>query len=373
MRSVTRQALVSLLVLVCTAGELPSQQSIQLPVGGSCPQCRVAFQRIATLGTGIDDGYLTANPLWASMDGIGRIYVGLQPPGDLLLMFDTTGHFIGRLGRKGTGPAEFTFPVRAVPKANGELLVWDFQLGMLTTLDSRHRYVRQFHQASPPAAVLRDGRQLVATSMQDRDGVGYTLHIYDDSGRRVTSFASASRFASSDSWRMRRTVAVGPSGSIWSAHTDQYRIEEWTSDLNQGRVFSRSVSWMPRVAAPSDGVTGEQPHAYIIAIVEDDSRRLWVYSRVPSENWKEALGPPRRRPGRPEAYPNRDRGRLFDTMVDVIDLRSNALLLSQRLGSHVRFILRHDLVASYREDANATPLLDIARVQLVIPTRRDSQ
>ena len=361
------------MVLVCPLTALRSQPSVHLPASGSCAQCRVAFQRVTTLGTATDDGYLTANPLWAAMDRVGRIYVGLQPPGDLLLVFYTSGRFTGRVGRKGTGPAEFTFPVIALPKANGHLLVWDFQLGMLTTLDSRHRYVRQFHQAHPPAAILADGRQLVVASTQDREGVGYPLHIYDDHGQRVTSFGSVGRFASSESWRLMRTVAVGPSGRIWSANQDEYRIEEWTPDLSRGRTFTRSVPWMPRVETRSDGVTGERPNAFIIALSEDDNGRLWVFSRVPSENWKEALGTPRQRPGRPATYPNRDRGQLFDTMVDIIDLRSNVLLISQRLRSHVRFMLRKDLVASYREDANATPLLDISRVQLNTSTRRDQR
>lgn len=371
MGSLTRQAVLSLFALACTVGVLPSQETITLPVSGSCSECRVALQRVTTLGTATNDGYLTANPLWASMDATGRIYVGLQPPGDLLLMFDTTGQFIGRLGRKGGGPGEFTFPVRAVPKANGELLVWDFQLGLLTTLDSRHRYVRQFHQGTPPAAILPDGRQLVAASMQDRSGVGYTLHVYDDSGRRVRSFAPAARFTSTESWRMRRIVAVGPSGTIWSAYADEYRIEEWRRDLSRGRTFVRSVPWMPKVQTLSAGVTGERPSAYIVALAEDNGQRLWIYSQVPSEDWETALGAPRRRPDGRVSYPDRDRGRLFDTMVDVVDLRSNRLLVSQRLRSHVRFVLRNDLVASYREDASATPLLDIARVQLLTTTRRE--
>lgn len=337
----------------------------------TCGTCRVDTTRLTTLGADSLDGFLTSYPLWVSMDQQSRIYVGLQPPGDLLLTFDTTGRFLGRVGRKGTGPAEFTFPVAAISRSNGDLLVWDFRQSTLTTLDRQFRHLRRVHQPSPPVALLPDGHQLVVAARADRQGVGYPLHIYDDSGRRVNSFGAVGRYDASEEWRLMRTVTVDRDGSIWSASQDEYRIEQWTSQLEHARTLARTVPWMPRVTVRSDGVTGVEPNAMIVALSVDRERRLWVYSRVAAERWREALGTPVLRPGRPNAYPRRDRGRLYDTMVDVIDLNSGSLLVSNRLRMHVRFVLRSDLVASYREDANAIPLLDIVRVRLLTEGRVD--
>ena len=60
----------------------------------------------------------------------------------------------------------------------------------------------------------------------------------------------------------------------------------------------------------------------------------------------------------------RDQGRLYDTMVDVIDLRTGRLLVSTRHAGHIRFVLKPGVVARYREDSIGTPLLDILRIGL---------
>ncbi len=320
---------------------------------------------MGTLGTDTLDGYLTNYPIWAAMDGEGRVYVTLQPPGDLVLAFDSLGKFLGRVGKKGQGPGEFAFPVLVLPRADNSLLIYDFNGSKLSTLTRDWKFVSMVRQTAAPLGVLADGRRLVNNPAIDRDLVGYPLHLVDSTGKTVASFgADSGRFEQADRWKLTRTVSVGLRGTIWSAYFDRYRIDEWSPDLDRLRVFRRAVSWMPIVAALSDGGLGERPSARVVALREDELHRLWIFSRVPSEEWRAALGPPVAA-GRRTTYPQLDEGRLFDTMIDVIDLRTNHLLVTQRVREHIRFSLDTRHVASYREDEKGTPLLVLWRVSLV--------
>lgn len=342
-----------------------------LPQRPSCEGCSLRIRVVATLGRDSTDGYLTNYPMWTAMDGRGRLFVTLQPPGDLVLMFDTTGRFLGRVGRKGRGPGEFLFPTMVLARPTGALVIWDFNAAQLTWLDPMHRFLRRVYQANPPVGILPDGRQLVVAAMRDRDRVGYPLHFYDDSGRPVASFGESGQYYDErERWRWSRTAMVGPRGTVWAAHQDRYRVEEWSSVPEQLRVFERTVPWMPPVNARSDGVHGDRPTAGIIGVSEDAQQRLWVFSRVASEQWREALGPPSISSRGRTSYPNRDQGRLFDTVVDVIELSSGRLLVSTRVRMHIRFTLRPGWVAAYREDAQGVPLLDIVELTVEEGTTR---
>lgn len=350
---------------------LPSvfeQGPIELSANGICRACTLSLRELATLGKDTADGYLTDYPVDAVMDRQSRIYVTLQPPGDLVLTFDSTGRFLGRIGRKGRGPGEFVFPVRVLARDNGELLIWDFNAAMLTTLDASLRYLRRRSQPNAPAAIMPDGKQVVVSAMFDDKRIGYPLHYYDVNGKLTSSFGETGRsYTDADRWRLARAVSVSPRGTVWAAHSDAYVIEEWDNKPTRLRVFRRTVSWMPPVNAPSDGVWGDRPNAKIMTLFERDGL-LWVFSRIPAREWQRALGQPSQRPGRRASYPKRNQGALFDTMVDVIDVSSNTLLLSQRLNMHVRFTLRHGVVAAYAEEA-AVPLLKVLRFGLQRPGR----
>lgn len=368
-RSLRRLALATLIGL----GPVPEvraqpEPEIRLPSSATCNECEVRLEQIATLGTDSTDGYLSDYPLSVSMDARGRIFVTLQPPGDLVLTYDTKGRFLGRIGRKGRGPGEYVFPAVVLPQPNGDLFIWDFNTAALTRLDATGTVRARTHQANPPTAMLRSGRQLIVSAMFDTRRIAFPLHVANESGDIVYSFGESGRsYAEAERWRLSRTVAVGERGTAWVAHVDGYILEEWDVRAKPRRVrrFTRSVDWMPPITIPSAGVYGEKPTARVEAMWEDPSGRLWVFSRVAALRWVEALGPARIPPLGRATYPLRDQGRLFDTMIDVIDLRTNRLLVSQRVRAHSRFSLGGGLIAVYREEADATPLLDVVRVRLV--------
>jgi hypothetical protein len=87
---------------------------------------------------------------------------------------------------------------------------------------------------------------------------------------------------------------------------------------------------------------------------------------VAASDWQAALGEPIRMPGRPTVYPNKevDLGRLYDSMIEVIDVRTNRLLVSQRVAGYIMFAIGDGLFARYRQDDEGNPFIDVLRIEL---------
>lgn len=61
-----------------------------------------------------------------------------------ILIFDSDGKFITKLGKKGNGPGEFDYIKHIIPGNNGELLVYDAHLYRITIFDSLFNYKNSF-------------------------------------------------------------------------------------------------------------------------------------------------------------------------------------------------------------------------------------
>lgn len=356
------------LALVCSA-DAPAQSSV-LPKIPACATCRVHIERVATLGSG-DDGFVRSEPIGMARDSRGRIYVTWQNYGhgpELAAVYDSAGRFIQEIGRKGQGPGEFHYPVTLNVDARDRLLIWDTDR-RATLLDANYRFVRQHIQRGGTLLWLSDGSQVVGLSAMDRDGAPAPITIFDSAGAFVTAFGATPRIAPVDAgeWRANRIVGTGTNNTVWAARPDFYRLELWSRAGSLVRAYSRSPYWFDRpVASRRTGHYGDEPTPVPRAVREDSSGRLWYLVSVAGNNWKSVLGKPRVVPGRPTTYPDRNRSGVYDTMIDVIDLRTGTLLVSQRASGYLQFFLADDLVASYRQESDGTPLIEVWRVRLIM-------
>jgi hypothetical protein len=298
------------------------------------------------------------------MDRRGRIYVTVRPPGDLVQVFDTTGQSLGPIGRKGRGPGEYELPTAVAFGPRGDVLISDFGVGRLTTLSPDWHVLSEASQTVPVVTVLADGRRIGTAALRDARHIGYPLHVLDEHGRITASFGADSVVSrSGDRWALSR-LASACGSRLWTMSLDHYSIDEWDSTLTKQLELVRSPDWYPHVERPDDGTLGTAPTPRAMAIHEDKHGRLWVLTRVRAKNWEAALGETEDVGGSRTYYPHRDPGRLFDTMIDVIDVHTRQLLVSQRVQGHFLAILSDEYLAAYREDADGTPLLDVWRVRL---------
>ncbi|MEO8201825.1 MAG: 6-bladed beta-propeller [Gemmatimonadota bacterium] len=85
-----------------------------------------SFTEVRRLG-GADSGpgaFTEANGYTVATDAMGLIYV-LDPLASQVQVFDTTGHAVRSMGRKGGGPGEFQWPASVTVRPNGEVNVFD--------------------------------------------------------------------------------------------------------------------------------------------------------------------------------------------------------------------------------------------------------
>jgi 6-bladed beta-propeller len=112
---------------------------------------------------------------------------------DEVLHFAFSGRLLWRTGRKGQGPGEYQLPYRVVPRASGDVLVYDLALDRITVLDRQGRYVRTARFDMPFQTVdnivaLPSGGFAVCGVAQDLRARGLAVHIFDDSLRHLRSF-----------------------------------------------------------------------------------------------------------------------------------------------------------------------------------------
>lgn len=124
----------------------------------------VRLVREATIGT--SDGpaeYALGEVYHATGDAAGRIYV-FDHDDNQIRQYDLRGRFLGRVGRKGSGPGEYQF-------ADGLAIVQD---SLLMVCDRSNMRVslftpdRKFHRAVPMARLIYGGRRGCVVDMEDR-------------------------------------------------------------------------------------------------------------------------------------------------------------------------------------------------------------
>jgi hypothetical protein len=280
-------------------------------------------------------------------------------------IYDSAGNFIQELGRKGDGPGEFNYAVTVNVDAQGKILVWDMN-NRETVLDAGYRFVRQYFQRAATLVILPDGRRVTNYSVADAFNNPAPVSVYDTLGKVLGAFGVVDiPTPDNDAWRANRAIGRAQGDAVWVARTDMYRLERWSTKGHLTNVFSRSAPWFPVTRGRSVGEYGAEPTPVVRAAREDAQGRLWFVVSVPARNWKQFLGPPRLTAGRPPSYPQRVRSALYDTIIDVIDVRTGKLLVSQRVPGMMQFILDDDLLASYRQDSEGTPIIDVWRVRVV--------
>jgi hypothetical protein len=361
-------ALLALSTIAC--GERGNPHEGVLERAPTCTRCSISLERAATLGD--DKGHVGNELLWMTMDSRGRVYVTwqLMRPGGtrLAAVFDSTGRFIREIGQRGTGPGEFNHPITLNVDAHGQLYIWEFDR-RTTVLDSEYRFVRQFTQPAATNLILPDGRHLV--NLRARDGAN-TLHpitVLDSLGNVIDAIGGTPLMpADTGEWRSVRLVAPGRDGTIWFQYVDRYRIEQWTADGKLMQTFTRRPEWWAEpIATRSEGGDGDEPTPVARGMRDDGAGRLWVMINLAKKDWRKALGPPRLVARSGARYTITSRPALYDTVIDVIDVERGTLLASQRFPEMMMFFLGDDLLASYREDVDGEPFIDLWRARF---TRR---
>jgi hypothetical protein len=302
-------------------------------------------------------------------DSRGRFYlVTPETAGEPPFVFDETGRFLTRLGRRGGGPGEYETPSVVLILPGDSVLVLDRRLARLTVLSPSYEVVRT---APAPAGLMAatrlvNGDLVLSFAVANRATASRPLNQLDAAGNHLRSFgAKDAVFRPRYPHDQVRWLAAARSGGVWSAHhLHKYVIERWSPAGEFELEVTREADWFHSYATWWLPTPDRSPAPHVMGVWEDDDGRLWVIGRVGGTDWVKGLGPGRLLE-RQMAYPIKDEQLVYDGFVDVIDPVAGVVLASRRLPGTVDVVVAPGTVGGVRESSEGWLYMEVSQVRLV--------
>ena len=347
--------------------ETEAQRAVTIRDPATCSSCRIELVRVSIVGDSTAPG-LVNNQGIAATDSRGRVFITSNGDPGTIQVFSQSGRHLTRIGRPGRGPGEFDSRPLVVIGPRDSIFAWDDGTQRLTVFNPEFKLVRTVAMPMPfvsAAVLLPDGRAVVVAQVQSRDLIGFPLHLIDAAGTLVRSFGSRDQHIPRGSrWAGARVVTSGGDGQIWIARPNLYTLELWDTAGTHIRSVARTTSWFAPWERQPPGSVGETRMNPKLSGMWVRGDSLWVAITVDDAEWKPRSPVPY--PGVPGARwtPDAAMHNIFDTIVEVIDLRTGSLIATERLRQHFVSQPGVGLLASYEEDAAGTPRYAVWRVEL---------
>jgi hypothetical protein len=201
-----------------------------------------------------------------------------------------------------------------------------------------------------------------------------TFHILDLSAARV-SYAGGLRPTSADrpSWQPpeRWALHVVDTVRFWAVGGADYTLELWNTGGTRERFLRRDLLEYDSQNRSGIGNPDRPPPAYVVSASLDPAGLLWVLLHVPRYDWRNAWDGVEISPNgeislsRNENLPHE----LYQTRIDIIDPRQNALIHSRLLPT-LTVPFHHGTeprIAKYRLTEGFVPMIEIWELALDCP------
>ena len=306
----------------------------ELPAVADCEGC-LDFELAQRLGeTGDHPGFLVGvtSMLRVVRDRRERYWIG---QGEEIKVFDADGAFVGKVGRAGEGPLEFSVVRLIGADSNGRVHVLDNRNKRITVLNADFSLA---DETSVPGGFVRDvvmpspetstsGRYVLQTWIPNLDRIGLALHRLGADGRIGSSFGprptSASGSGPMTPILMERELALHSNGTVFSASLFDYVVEAWAGDNSQvGELSGPDLD---------DGLRGELEQSTTLAnppwnrvrdIHVDRDGRLWVMLVYRRPDWEDLVTEKVLPTGEVYLEYPQGLGSVYRTRVEVIDVQA---------------------------------------------------
>lgn len=340
-----------------------------------CGDCGIGLERAARLGEDSGPGRIERTDVLVQRgNGDYVLHVSFDP--GFMHVFNSDGTFRERVGRQGQGPGEFLTIQEIIAFGRDELIAFDYQnqrgnivdgSGMTVgTVPLRGVVPRQTGVVAFP----RDSLLVINRHLRTPDKVGNPLHLVDFNGHVLRSFGSSRNVeVDLDEQTYRRRLAGSPDGAVWAGSLGHYVLDQWSHDGVHLKSYRRQADWFvtqdPHVPLSPEG--GRFSEVMDID-VDAQAEQLWVLVQVPGTNDDWADGLISEEYGGRREYGPGDYSKIYDTMVEVIDVRTDRLIASERVGPALRRFVGRGLVSSFGIDTSTgVEYMDVWRVRLVQP------
>jgi hypothetical protein len=306
----------------------------------------------------------------------------LELPGDRFLLlttgggpprvFDSTGAFLRYVGGSGRGPGEFLRPSRALEVADDSLVVLDpgQSRALILSPDSEGRTILGLPSIFE-IDILQWPRVVAVSDFQPTDEEPRTFHILDLSGARISYETGLGPTPGNrPSWQPpeRWALHVVDAERFWAVGGADYTLDLWNTNGTRERHLRRDLPEYDSRNRSGIGNPDRPPPAYAVSASLDSEGLLWVLLHVPRYDWRNAWEGVEISPnGEVSLSRNENLTRdLYQTRIDVIDPRQNALIHSRLLPT--RTVPFHHgtgpRIAKYRLTEEFVPVIEIWELAL---------
>ena len=336
-----------------------------IPDATQCTSCLIQVQKIVSLGAVDGPESIPGIPSAVIVDARGRYWVTFG--NELPLVFDSTGRFVTRVGRRGHGPGEFWSVTWAFAAADSVVLVdlGNNKLFVIAPDFAVTRSITLKHQL-PVGQPINWPRQVIMNGgIVTTDKAGLPLHLVSLTGQDAIVTKSFSQTTGAMPprnpfwWRQRMSLPV--TGTVWTAEMSEYRITQWDADGGILQSFDRRPEWFSTRSAYGIGNPNSPPPPTISAIGANQDH-VWVFASVAAEHWRDAWSKIPR--DAREVTGGIQFDKLFRTRIEVIDVKTRRVVVTGALESLTLASLPHNRVASYTVDSDGIAWVDILRVTI---------
>lgn len=303
----------------------------------------------------------------------GWIYTTIVDRGRLFLL-DANGGVESVVGRPGDGPGEFRSTAGSGVSPNGLLPVHDPRSGRRTWVDPVSGEILDTERILPLAfydiQYFSDGTAVVALNAFDPELAGKPLHLVDADFQSLEPLSEHRiSFTPRDRATLRRRLdrVQADDDTFWVAHIHSYTLEEWSRSRGLLRVARREIDWFPDHSRFTCVDPDVAPNPGLVHLQRDPEGYLLVLLAVPADTWRDAHEGRRidTLDGQPRPDPI-DRNKCWDTVVEVIDLRSGSVIARARSDILYHFFVGpRTLAASIIEEDGmlVEPYLQLVRLE----------
>lgn len=277
---------------------------------------------------------------------------------ELPMVYADDGRFLGPLGEVGDGPGQFIEPLFSRVGPGDSLWVFDGS-ARASVFTPERLFARAIMLPVAPwdAAVLPDGRVVLASATS---GAPLPLLLLDGEGSLIRTIGTP--VADEPLGAMRRIVLAGDA-TIWTVPMlGSWRIEHWDTTGTDLGALDRQPEWFPpysRYRAPAPGIT---PQPSLQAAWFDDTGRLWVLGKAVDPEWERGIDSREAREGEPGRSVISDPDRVYDTMIEVIDVQTGEAVVTARFDVTWPFVAEPGVlmrVATSRDGAHYAELVRV--------------
>jgi hypothetical protein len=332
------------------AGAIQLPPTAIIPEKIACPECRVDLRLIATLGDDDGDGALSGQPRFVvRMEG--SWVVADYPTPQYLIVYDSLGNFLRRVGRSGSGPGEFQFITAAYVDGEGFLHIFDAGLRRESVFDSQYELVKTTPR---PDIIVHNALRDASTNQVFYNGVvatpaaiGLPVHLMDDTSI-VRSFGSSTPMQRPDAPELERRALAPTAAGVWITRPTHYRIELWGTDGAIIKSMEREPDWFRPYLIKEMPTPNQPPPPWIGGMTEVQGGRLMVLILVAADDFDRKLQPRATINGK-VLYDFGPCAELYDTIVEVVDPLDGGLV-SHETRDECLLNFSESLVIGYRQD-----------------------